>query len=67
MVGFMFSSILMNVLTTAMNTLVVCFAESPDEFKANHPHLYKKMEKRWISDMEDSSNEGDDRVEGSFA
>jgi hypothetical protein len=42
-VGFVFCSILMNVVGGAVNTVIVCYAESPAEFQANHPLLADKM------------------------
>jgi hypothetical protein len=42
-VGFVFCSILMNVVGGAVNTVIVCYAESPAEFQANHPVLADQM------------------------
>jgi len=42
-VGFVFCSILMNVVGGAVNTVIVCYAESPAEFQANHPQLANEM------------------------
>ncbi len=41
------SSILFSVVTATLNTLVVCQAESPAEFKTNHPELSEKMDGAW--------------------
>jgi hypothetical protein len=43
LVGFVFSSILMNVVGGAVNTVIVCYAESPAEFQQNHPVLANEM------------------------
>jgi large-conductance mechanosensitive channel len=47
-VGFVFSSILMSVVGSAVNTVIVCYAESPAEFQANHPQLSAEMRAAWI-------------------
>ncbi len=46
-VGFFFSSILLSVASATVNTIVVCFAESPTEFKTNHRDLSQKMDDAW--------------------
>merc|ERR1712008_375866 len=43
LVGFVFCSILMNVVGGAVNTVIVCYAESPTEFQSNHPQLANEM------------------------
>lgn len=47
LVGYLFSSILMAVVGSAVNTTIVCFAESPAEFEANHPQLSAEMRESW--------------------
>jgi len=47
-VGFVFSSILMNVVGGAVNTVIVCYAESPAEFQQNHPILSGEMRQAWM-------------------
>jgi len=57
LVGFLYSSIILSVITATMRTLIVCFAESPAEFKATHPELGRRMEEAWeMYDSEDRSN-----------
>lgn len=46
-VGLLFCSILMSVVGSAVNTVIVCFAESPAEFEANHPSLSAEMRSAW--------------------
>lgn len=46
-VGFVMSSILLNVVSSAVNTVIVCFAESPQEFDVNHPQLSMEMRNAW--------------------
>ena len=47
-VGFGFCSIVMSVVGSAVNTVIVCFAESPAEFETNHPALSAKMRGAWM-------------------
>lgn len=47
-VGCVFCSILMSVVGAAVNCVIVCFADSPREFQANHPELSAKMREAWI-------------------
>lgn len=47
-VGIVFCSILMSVVGSAVNTVIVCFAESPAEFEANHPGLSREMRSAWV-------------------
>lgn len=48
-VGLVFCSILMSIVGSAINTVIVCFAESPAEFETNHPHLSAEMRSSWMS------------------
>jgi len=47
-VGVVFCSILMSIVGSAVNTVIVCFAESPAEFEANHPSLSREMRSSWM-------------------
>jgi len=47
LVGFVISSILMSVIASATNTVIVCYAESPNEFQTNHPVLSSEMRLAW--------------------
>ena len=47
-VGFVFCSILMSVVGSAVNTVIVCYAESPAEFQQNHPQLSTEMRTAWM-------------------
>lgn len=47
-VGLIFCQINMSVVASAVNTVIVCFAESPAEFEANHPGLSREMRSAWI-------------------
>lgn len=46
--GLVLSSILMSTIASAVNTVIVCFAEGPAEFEANHPELSRKMRETWL-------------------
>jgi hypothetical protein len=47
-VGFLFASIMISVVgSAAVNTVIVCFAEAPAEFEANHPELSHEMRTTW--------------------
>lgn len=54
-VGFVFCSILMNVVGGAVNTVIVCYAESPAEFQANHPELAHEMRSAYMQAFPDLS------------
>jgi len=47
LVGFVLSSILMSVVASAVNTVIVCYAESPREFEVNHSQLSAEMREAW--------------------
>ena len=37
----------MSVVGAGVNTVIVCYAESPAEFEANHPQLSSEMRAAW--------------------
>lgn len=45
--GLIIASIMMSVVASAVNTSIVCFAEGPREFEANHPQLSNEMRNAW--------------------
>jgi hypothetical protein len=46
--GMMSCNILLGVVISAVNTIVVCFAESPNELLRNHPpELYRRLVEAW--------------------
>lgn len=47
MIGFVLCSTLFGLISSAVNTVIVCFAESPAEFQANHPRLSQQMVLAW--------------------
>lgn len=40
---------MMNVVKGAVNTIVVCWADSPTVFEDNHPELTREMAESWNS------------------
>jgi len=55
-VGFMVSSVILAVVSSALNSVIVRFAESPLEFAENHPSLSRRMESAWRSKISDGTN-----------
>jgi hypothetical protein len=47
-VGIWVSSVVMNVVKAAVNTLVVCWADSPAVVEMNHPRLTSEMADSWL-------------------
>jgi len=45
--GFVLASTLMSLLASAVNTVIVCYADGPKEFKHNHPQLSDIMDQSW--------------------
>lgn len=37
----------MSIVASAVNTVIVCFAEAPNEFQNNHPELSNEMRETW--------------------
>ncbi|KAL7530016.1 hypothetical protein ACHAXR_003274 [Thalassiosira sp. AJA248-18] len=50
-IGFIIGAVLTNTLMTlvssAVNTVIVCYAEAPHEFQQNHPKLSEDMRAAW--------------------
>ena len=46
--GFLFSTIIMSVVGSAVNTVIVCYAEDPAAFQMNHPELSSAMRSAWV-------------------
>ncbi|KAL3939741.1 MAG: hypothetical protein SGBAC_005585 [Bacillariaceae sp.] len=46
-VGFVASSVLFGIITSAVNGVIVCFAASPVDFEQNHPTLSREMRSAW--------------------
>lgn len=48
LVGFLLCSVLMSIVDSAINTVIVCYAEAPAEFEQNHPELSALMRSAWM-------------------
>ena len=47
LVGLLLSSVTFGVLASAVDTIMVLYAEAPAEFKDNHPELCHELEESW--------------------
>jgi len=46
-IGAVVTSTLMTLVSSAVNTVIVCYAEAPREFEENHPKLSEEMRGAW--------------------
>jgi Plasma-membrane choline transporter len=46
-IGLVLSNIVFSVVSSAVNTVLICFASSPVEFEANHSLLSSEMRQAW--------------------
>ena len=46
-IGFLSSSVLMGTISSAIATVIVCYAESPAELELNHPEISREMRASW--------------------
>jgi xanthosine utilization system XapX-like protein len=46
-VGYAMCAVMFSVVSSAVNTVLVCYAEAPNEFAANHPQLANQMRAAW--------------------
>jgi Plasma-membrane choline transporter len=46
-IGFMVSHLLLSVISSAVDTVLVCFAEAPMELRQYHPLLFEQMDHVW--------------------
>jgi len=47
LMGLLLSTIALSPVASAVNTVIVCYAEAPAEFQANHPQLASEMRAAW--------------------
>ena len=47
LIGYIISSIMMELVGSAVNAVIVCFAEAPDVFQNNHKELCEEMLTAW--------------------
>jgi len=45
--GVVLTQIVMGVVASAVDTVIVCYAEDPNAFQANHPQLSERMRETW--------------------
>lgn len=45
--GYGMAATLFSIVSSAVNTVIVCYAEAPNEFQANHPQLSNQMRDAW--------------------
>lgn len=45
--GLFVCSVLLSTVASGVNTVIVMFADSPQEFQSNHPELSEKMRATW--------------------
>jgi hypothetical protein len=46
-VGVILSGIMMGIVSSAVDTIIVCFAEAPRELEENHPEISHELETTW--------------------
>lgn len=46
-IGIVVCSVMMNVVRGAVNTLIVCWADSPARLEENHPDSTREMAETW--------------------
>lgn len=47
MVGYAMCTTLFSIVSSGVNTVIVCYAEAPNEFQQNHPMLSERMRLSW--------------------
>ena len=45
--GYAMAATLFAVVNSAVDTVIVCYAEAPNEFQVNHPQLSDRMRDAW--------------------
>jgi Plasma-membrane choline transporter len=46
-IGYSLCATLLSIVSSAVNTVIVCYAEAPNEFQSNHPQLATTMKDAW--------------------
>ena len=49
LIGFLFASVALGIVGSAVNTTIVLFCEAPAELQRNHPALSNEMRTAWSS------------------
>lgn len=47
--GIVLGGILLGVVSSAVDAVIVCYAEAPNELRENHPELSQELETTWAS------------------
>merc|ERR1711957_328389 len=47
-ISFLVITLMFGIVDSALNTVIVCYAEAPSEFQANHPELSEEMREAWL-------------------
>ena len=47
LIGYGICATLFSLVSSGVNTVIVCFAEAPNEFQMNHPELSERMRASW--------------------
>eukprot|EP00978_Attheya_sp_CCMP212_P014217 scaffold36176_cov48-Attheya_sp.AAC.2 len=47
LIGMVMASLVLGVVSSAVDAIIVCFAEAPGEFKENHPAIAQEMQMTW--------------------
>jgi hypothetical protein len=57
-VGTAMSSVLLGVISSAVDTILVSFCEAPDDFENNHRGLHRQMMSAWTQVYPEGSIQG---------
>jgi hypothetical protein len=47
LIAFFIANTVFSVIGSAVNTVIVCYADAPNEFQVNHPQLSERMSQAW--------------------
>jgi len=47
-ISFLVITLMFGIVDSALNTVIVCYAEAPSEFQVNHPELSEEMREAWL-------------------
>lgn len=61
-IGLVLTSVLFGVISSSVNTVIVCFAASPVDFEQNHPDLSREMRNAWREVWPDALDAVDPRL-----
>jgi hypothetical protein len=61
-IGLVLTSVLFGVISSSVNTVIVCFAASPVDFENNHPELSHEMRSAWREVWPGALDVMDDRL-----